>query len=297
NSRHVVGIINAWGALRTWQTHMVAHAKWYKHIYSYLGVIEALAGLPFNVRFLSFDDVLAGIDDDIAVLINAGTANTAFSGGSAWNNPHLVAAIRAFVARGGGFIGVGEPSAYLREGGVESGTYFQLADVLGVDREIGWSLSTNRYPTYELDHDIAADLGEDFDAGERVGEIYPTTATVVRDHHGSVDIAANHYGAGHAVYFAGLPYSTTNARTLHRAIIWAATGAMDDLAEVWTTSHPDVEVASYPHANRLFVYNSGTSNRDVMVNGPAGECHAVQLAALESSWISLNDDHEHITQQ
>ena len=29
---------------------MVAHALWYKQIYSYLGVTEALSGLPFDVE-------------------------------------------------------------------------------------------------------------------------------------------------------------------------------------------------------------------------------------------------------
>lgn len=289
NSRHVVGIVNAWGELRSWQTHMVAHARWYKHIYSYLGVIESLAGLPFEVRFLSFEDVLAGKLDDIAVLINAGTANTAFSGGRAWDDVNLIAKVRQFVAAGGGFIGVGEPTAYLRDGEVASGNYFQLADVLGVEKELGWSLSTNRYPTVNADHPIAADLSDHFDAGERVGEIYPTTATVIREHDGSVDIAANRYGAGRSVYFAGLPYSTENARTLQRAIIWAATGAMDDLSEVWTSSHPDIEVAYYEQANRLFVYNSGYYIQPVTLHGPNGAQQRVQLEPLASRWIDLQD--------
>ena len=89
---------------------MVAHALWYKACYSYVGVVEALAGLPFEVEFLSFNEVLdQGVPSDIGVLINAGAAGTAFSGAQAWDDPRLSEIIRAWVAAGGGFIGVGEP--------------------------------------------------------------------------------------------------------------------------------------------------------------------------------------------
>lgn len=52
-----VAILNCWGALRSWQSHMVAHELWYQQIYSYQGVLESLSGLAVNVKFLSFDDI------------------------------------------------------------------------------------------------------------------------------------------------------------------------------------------------------------------------------------------------
>lgn len=291
-SRHKVAILNSWGSLRTWQTHMVAHAKWYKQIYTYLGVIESLAGLPFDIEWLSFDDIREGVPDDIAVLINAGAAGTAFSGGDNWADEKVVTAVRRFVAGGGGFIGVGEPSAYTppaRQGYPQAGAgaILQLADVLGVDRETGWSLSTNKYPQVS-DHEIASELGEEFWAGERPGDVFATTASIVRPHEDSVDIAVNSYGEGHAVYLAGLPYSVENARLLHRAIIWAATGGQDDLRAVWFTSDPAVEVAFYPGAGRLFVYNSSHESRQAVLYGPAGEELEVSLRDLQSTWIELD---------
>ena len=45
-----VGVINSWGELRRWGTHLVHHAIWYKQIYSYTGVMEALSGFPFDVH-------------------------------------------------------------------------------------------------------------------------------------------------------------------------------------------------------------------------------------------------------
>lgn len=109
NSPIRVAILNAWGQIRTWMTHMVAHALWYKQIYSYLGVIEALAGLPFDLKFISFDDARNGKLDEFDVVLNVGAAETAFSGGSEWLDESLAVALRKFVHQGGGLIGVGEP--------------------------------------------------------------------------------------------------------------------------------------------------------------------------------------------
>lgn len=111
-----VAILNAWGSLRSWQSHMVAHELWYQQIYSYQGILESLSGLAVNVRFISFDDFLKGIDRNIDVIINAGDAGTSYSGGEYWNNEKLVEAVRAWVREGHGFIGVGEPTAYQKNG-------------------------------------------------------------------------------------------------------------------------------------------------------------------------------------
>ena len=60
------------------------------------------------------------------MIINAGDAGTAWSGGDEWLDEQIVTAVRRFVWEGGGFVGVGEPSAVQR-----GGRYFQLADVMG----------------------------------------------------------------------------------------------------------------------------------------------------------------------
>ena len=195
-----VAIVNAWGRLRTWQTHMVAHALWYKQIYSHLGVLEALSGLPFDVEWMSFDDVRGGSLEGVDVVVNVGAANTAFSGGDEWLDADLVTALRKHVALGGGFIGVGEPTAASAHG-----AFFQLSDVLGVDKEIGWSQSTNRYPVAHGDHFITADLREPVDVGEGAGDIFGIDGAELLQLDGtSVDVAAHAAGQGRAVYLAGL---------------------------------------------------------------------------------------------
>ncbi len=285
-----VAVVNAWGSLRTWQTHMVAHALWYKQIYSYLGVIESLSGLPFDVEWMSFDDVRGGSLEGVDVVLNVGAANTAFSGGDAWLDLDLVTALRKHVALGGGLIGVGEPTAV-----AAGGAFFQLSDVLGVDKEIGWSQSTNRYPVAHGAHFITADLREPVDVGEGAGDIFGLDGAQLLQLDGrSVDVAANAAGAGRAVYIAGLPYNADNTRLLHRAIYWAA-GRDQDFSSHWTSANPDVEVAVFPAAGSALVMNNSTEPANTVVKGRAsgmlgdGEVvtHELELGAMESRWLEI----------
>ena len=105
-----VAVLNAWGKTRSWGCHMVHHALYYRKNYSYAGVIEALSGAPFDVRFLSFQDLKEdpGALDGVDVLLNIGDGDTAHTGGAVWEDPEIPAAVRSFIHRGGGFIGVGE---------------------------------------------------------------------------------------------------------------------------------------------------------------------------------------------
>ena len=62
---------------------MVHHAIYYKQNYSYFGIIEALSGAPFDVSFISFDDIRENPEllRQFDVVLNVGDADTAQSGG------------------------------------------------------------------------------------------------------------------------------------------------------------------------------------------------------------------------
>ncbi len=123
--------------MRAWGNHMVHHAIYYKQNYSYAGVIEALSGAPFDVRFISFDDIRQDLDilKDIDVILNVGDADTAYTGGENWTDEKIVTAVKKFIYNGGGFIGVGEPTGHQYQG-----HFFQLANVFGVEEEHGFTL-------------------------------------------------------------------------------------------------------------------------------------------------------------
>lgn len=280
-----VAILNAWGSLRTWQTHMVAHALPYKQIYSYLGILEVLSGASVDVQFISFDDVIdAGVPSDVDVIINAGDADTAFSGGDYWRDERLLTAIRSFVYNGGGFVGVGEPSATQHQG-----HYFQLAEVLGVDKERGFSLSTDKYFTTPVkEHFITKDVDvATLDFGESMKNIYALheQTEILEYSNGEIHLAANQYGKGRGVYIAGLPYNTDNSRLLMRALYDAA-GKQADFYK-WNASNPTVEVHCYPEKKKYAIVNNTNEEQETIVYNGEGKEERVTLLPSEIRWEEL----------
>ncbi len=86
-----VAVLNCWGKMRAWGCHMVHHALYQKQNYSYAGIIEALSGAPFDVKFISFDDIRKdpSILDSIDVIINVGDGDTAHTGGAEWESARI----------------------------------------------------------------------------------------------------------------------------------------------------------------------------------------------------------------
>lgn len=273
-----VAVLNSWGKLRSWQTHQVAHSLWNQRCYSYLGAIEALAGMSVDVEFISFDDILEkGIDKSIGVIINAGDAYTSWSGGEYWDNPKLVSMLRKWVAEGGGFIGIGEPSAYEHDGQL-----FTLADVLGVQKEIGFTASNNK-PVIETEPHYIVKDGRPDSYGEGMTMIYrcSDTAKTLDEQNKSCSLAVNSYHSGRSVYIAGLPYSNTNTRVLERAIFWAA-GKESELDER-LSDNLNVSSVYYPQSGKLCVVNNTEESQTakVMLDG---KVYSYDLKPLEMKW-------------
>ena len=280
-----VAILNCWGELRRWMCNQVHHAIWHREIYSYVGVIECLSGMPVEVQFISFDDVRNGIDPDIKVIINAGDAYTAWSGAENWTDEKVVTAIRRFVDQGGGFIGVGEPTACQHEG-----RYFQLSDVLGADREMGFSMSTDKYnelsPKYR-DHFILEDIKGEIDFGEGKNRIYAQGANYeILDMDGEYSrLIVNSYGKGRSVYFTGLPYSPQNCRILLRAIYYAA--HREEEMKKYYVTNVETEVAAFEKAGRVAVINNSKEDQmtDLYIHGSL-KC-SLDMKAMEMVWVEI----------
>ena len=277
-----VAILNCWGHQRKWMSNQVHHSIYHRETYSAEGVLECLSGMPFDVEFINFDDVRSGIPKDIGVIINVGDAYTAFSGAENWIDEKVVTAIRKFVDEGGGFIGVGEPTACQHQG-----RYFQLSDVMGVDREMGFSLSTDKYNTCDPHHFILED--ESFtgkiDFGEGTSRVYAQGKhyqILAQDGEYS-QLVVNEYGKGHSVYFAGLPYSPQNCRILLRAIYYAA-GMPEEMKHYYVTN-VDTEVTVFPETKRIAVINNSESEQktDLYIKGKL--ISELTLAPREMRWV------------
>ena len=281
-----VAVLNCWGKMRAWGNHMVHHAIYYKQNYSYAGIIEALSGAPFDVRFISFDDLRENpaLLDDVDVVLNVGDAYTAYSGGENWLDAEIVSLLRQFVHRGGGFIGVGEPAACQHEG-----RFFQLAGVLGVEEETGFTLSLDKYNWEEHPHFITADCEKDgkaIDFGEGKKNVYALEgAQVLRQIDKGVQLAVNDFGGGRGVYISGLPYSFENSRLLYRAILWAAHG--EDGLHEWFSENYNVEVHAYVKNGKYCVVNNTYEPQDTVVYRGDGSSFPLHLDANEIRWYEI----------
>jgi len=278
-----VAVLNSWGKCRSWGCHMVHHALYQKQNYSYAGIIEALSGAPFDVKFISFDDLREDphLLDSIDVILNVGDGDTAHTGGFEWADPAISAMLRKFVHRGGGFIGVGEPTGHQHQG-----HYLQLANVLGVEKETGFTLGYDKYNWEQHpDHFILEDVSGEVNFGEGKKSIYALPGTrilVQRDK--EVQLAVNTFGKGRSVYISGLPYTFENSRILYRAILWSA-GAEGELYK-WYSSNYNVEVHAFVANGKYCVVNNTYEPQDTTVYTDTGSFN-LHLEANEIRWYTI----------
>ena len=279
-----VAVLNCWGKMRAWGCHMVHHALYYKQNYSYAGVIEMLSGAPFDVKFISFEDIKNDphLLDSLDVIINVGDADTAHTGGIWWEDPEISSAIRKFVWNGGGFIGVGEPSGHPYQGHI-----LQLATVLGVEEENGFTLNYDKYNWEEHpNHFILQDADKPIDFGEGKKNIYALEGTeVLVQRNKEVQMAAHDFGKGRAVYISGVPYSFANSRTLYRAILWSAHS--EEELHTWFSSNYNVEVHAYVKNGKYCVVNNTYEPQDTTVYTTGGSSFALHLDANEIKWYEI----------
>lgn len=279
-----VAVLNCWGKMRSWAAHMVHHALYQKQNYSYSGIIEALSGSPFDVRFINFDDIKQdpSILEDLDVIINVGDADTAHTGGDVWCDPAIIGAIRKFVYDGGGFIGVGEPTGHQAEG-----RFFQMAAVLGVEKETGFTLGYDKYNWEEHSHFITEDCKGDVDFGEGKKSIYALEGTeIIVQRDKEVQMAVNGYGKGRSVYISGLPYTFENNRVLYRSILWAAHG--EGLLNTWFSSNYNVEVHAYVANDKYCVVNNTYEPQETTVYRGDGSSFDLKLDANEIIWYQID---------
>ena len=278
-----VAVLNCWGKMRAWGNHMVHHAIYHRETVSYAGIIEALSGAPFDVKFISFDDIRNNpeILDDIDVLMNIGDADTAYTGGENWTDETILTAVKRFIYNGGGFIGVGEPAAHQHEG-----HFFQLATVMGVEKELGFTMNYDKYNWEEHDHFIKEDCTKEIDFGEGEKNIYAYEGTeILVQRNKEVQMAVKEFGKGRCVYISGLPYSFENSRILYRSIIWASHD--EENLHRWFSTNFNVEVHAYVKNGKYCVVNNTYEPQSTTVYRGDGSSFDLDMDANEIIWYEI----------
>lgn len=278
NAPFKVGILNAWGGDRSWG---------FDQSWPLGGITESLSGQPFDIEWINFDDIRNGVPEEFGCILNFGLAGTSWSGGENWTDPRVVSSIREFVDSGGGFVGLLDPTAH--ENG---GAFYQLWDILGVQKEYGLSNDTKKVLPTDITegHFIAADLSSSNPSlGKHVQTLYPvleSTQIVAKDDDGSVTLAANDFGKGRGVYLAGFELGAEQNRLLQRAI-WYAAGREDEMEKKWFSSNVETEIAGYPETGKYIVINNSDDPQTTGIVDGAGNEKTISLKANASQWFDF----------
>ncbi len=278
--RTKVAVLHYWGKLRSWTLSGHFHETYMNDL---IHINEALSGLPVDVRFLSFEDVKNGALADVDVVINAGFAGSAWSGGDAWKDAEVLEKLTRFVYEGGTFIGVNEPSAVE---GYDS--FFRMANVLGVDEDTGAKLCHGKW-SFEVQQDEKIMPEGSFvkKTGDyRKGVPYLTNgkARVLAADGNVPTLTVNRFGKGYGIYLASFEKTIENTRMLLNLIRMAGGELENDL---YLTDNIYTECAYYPGSGQLVVINNSDQPQTTGVQTKNGrveislEAYATKMLAVE----------------
>lgn len=261
-----VAVLHSWGKLRSWTLSGHFHETYMNDL---IHINESLSGLPVDVSFISFEDVKAGALKNYDVVINAGYAGSAWSGGDNWKDEDVVSKLTEWVYNGGTFIGVDEPSAVA---GYD--TYFRMAHVLGIDEDTGARICHGKWQ-YEV-QPVDGLMPEGSSIRGRSG-LYLTdgNARVVVEADGAPAMTVNDFGKGKGIYMSHYNISLENTRMLFNTILLAGGEAFDG---EYITDNPYTECAYYPASNMLVIINNSGETQTASVKTEAG----VKSATLEA---------------
>lgn len=272
-------LLTAWGDLRSWTCsgHLHEHPE-----VDLINVLESLSGLPFEIEFKSFENIQTyGIPKDTSVIINAGILNSAWSGGDYWKEETIIEKITEFVANGGGFIGIHEPSAC-----DFSSQFFQLAPILGVDKDLGtkkclgkyqYSIAKDSFITAETPVITLPVCDGIFVQNEEVAVFAEINHTPV--------ITGHHFGKGRGVYLSGYRYGIENTRLLLRAILYAA--QKEDAIQFYICSNPMTECTYYPAIEKIVLINNTGEVQKTSVQTPEKHVFQVTLEPYDIEIICI----------
>lgn len=269
-----VAVLHSWGALRSWTLSGHFHET---YMHDLIHINEALSGLPVEVSFLSFEDVKAGALKDVDVVINAGYAGSAWSGGNHWQDDEMVTILTKWVHDGGAFIGVNQPSAVA---GYD--TYFRMAHVLGIDEDTGAKVCHGKWSFTTEDSRQLLPQGVTLEAKNNRYLTDGSTRVLLAEGDKPL-ITVHDFGKGKGIYLASFQVNLVNTRMLYQLIRYAGGEAMEG---EYMTDNLYTECAFYPASRRLVVINNSEEQQTTTVATPQGD-KTVSIAPYDTTFIEL----------
>jgi len=237
-------VLHSWGSLRSWTLSGHFHET---DRHALIHVLESLSGLPLDVSFISFDDIKNNNITGFDVIICAGEAGDAWSGGVNWKDSDVTQALTKWVYAGGVFLGIGEPSAL--DG---YNTFFRMAHVLGVDIDKGEHTCHGKWE-FDTDSIDGLNLPETEIAGRKGVFLTDGKAKVLKKDGSAPVLTINNFGKGKGVYLADFKVSLPMTRLLLDLILFSSTGS---LKADGITDDIFTECAVYPQAGKIVFANN-----------------------------------------
>ena len=290
-----IGVMSYWGRQNSWMFNGNFTDDTKPETIGYGTFFNAICGQPVDVDFISFDDIINGKIDinQYDVLVNTGLEGSSFQGDFYWKNEALLTKIRRYVANGGGFLGIGNPSGYFYQG-----KYFQLADILGVEKELGFTYCKNKFfPEENKKHWIISDIQmENVHFVPCHQMVYPTGAEVLccvfnendptqnTNQGGNVRLAVHEYGKGRAVYLSGLFDSFDAFRLIYKTLLWASHKETDYRKAL--SSNPNVDCYYYENTGSYALLNNLGEEEKTIFYDIHGKTSEMTLKGHEIRWIA-----------
>ena len=289
-----LAVISYWGRMFSWMMNGNFTDDSKPETDGYVAFFNAICAQPVDVSFISFDEILNKEKSlsDYDVIVNIGLAGSAFQGDYYWGKEELLTEIRKYVANGGGFIGVGDPTGFNR-----GGKYFQLEDVLGVQKEKGFTYARIKYfPERNEKHWIVDDINiKNVRFGKQGLSVYPLNADVIASSEsvfnpttclrtgGDVYLSANQYGNGRAVFISSLYDSAEGFRMIYKAILWVS--QKEHLYKKALSSNPKTDCYYYQKSNSYALLNNDNKEVETIFYDINGKEQKIVLKPHEIKWI------------
>jgi len=257
-----VAVLHFWGSLRSWSLSGHFHET---YMHDLIHINEALAGLPFEVSFINFEDIRRGVLENYDVVINAGYAGSAWSGGDGWKDEKVISLLTEWAYKGGVFLGVNEPSAV---SGYD--TAFRMAHVLGVDEDMGARSCHGKWAVEQTEkQELMELLPEGAYVSARAGRyLIDDQSDVLLEEGGCPALALHPFGAGMGIYLASFEKGAANNRMLLNLIL---AGCGEDPRQDYLTDNIHVECAWYPASRKLAVINNSDEAQHCRIGTEKGE--------------------------
>jgi len=237
-----VKVLTYWGKLRSWTLSGHFHET---YMHSLIHINEALSGLPVDVSYISFEDVKNGALEDADLVINAGRAGSAWSGGDSWNDADVLAKISKWVYEGGVFLGVKDPSA---ASGAD--TYFRLENVLGMDKDLGDKVCHGKF-------------------GKSLDNVFISRedTEILKEENGLAVSTKHPFGKGYGLYLSDFDVNDDTTRELLELILDIA-GEKNPL---YITDNKLCECAYYPGSDTLVAINNSDVEQTTTIKTHKGD--------------------------